>query len=115
MLFFKSKQKLSKIEQELDPSNFSSVQTAIGFSVLGLVGALLFSVTMGDDFEKIASIFPSDDNQDMGIDRTIVGSISKSGSKKGKVKRYTVRQSVLQSRGSALCIIQADGSQKGDC
>ncbi|MEE9374847.1 MAG: hypothetical protein V3V04_00775 [Rhizobiaceae bacterium] len=101
MAFFSTK-KSDRLEKELDPANFSSLNTTIGFSVLGLIAALLFTT--------VVDLQANNSSENLGIDPTIVGSISK----KNKTKRYTVRRSVLQKAGEN-CIIQANGSRRGNC
>lgn len=44
-----------------------------------------------------------------GLDRMSTGSIGTAGG------TYTVRRSVLQSSPNAICIIEEDGSRRGDC
>lgn len=116
MKFFKNK-KPKTIENELDPSNFSSVQSAIGFCVMGLVGALLFTTVAGTGTEKdnASNLIASRGPAPAGVDRTVVGSIKKGEVSKGNVKRYTERRSILQSNLEQVCTIYVNGRESGNC
>ena len=84
------------------------------FGIAGM-GILRFTLLFGSAAMALALIIASiADGQTRyrfaanSLDRTTTGSI-------GQDNIYTIRRSVLQSSPNAICIIQQDGSRRGDC
>ncbi len=82
-----------------------------GSAVVAL--ALIIVPILNDQANKIAaqSVLPA------GVDRTMTGSIKRDASAQPHApgQTYTVRKSVLQPSPDSVCIIEADGSHRGDC
>ncbi|MEL4072855.1 hypothetical protein WKW50_22210 [Ochrobactrum sp. GPK 3] len=75
--------------------------------------ALIIVPILNEQAAKVAaqSVLPA------GIDRTMTGSIKRDAGNQphGAVQTYTVRKSVLQPNPSSVCVIDVDGSHRGDC
>ena len=84
------------------------------FGIAGM-GILRFALLFGSAAVALALIVTPFVEQSTrtiaagGLDRMSTGSIGEAGG------TYTVRRSVLQSSPSAICIIEEDGSRRGDC
>ena len=82
-----------------------------GSAVVAL--ALIIVPILNDQANKVAaqSVLPD------GIDRTMTGSIKRDSNVQPHAasQTYTVRKSVLQPNPNSVCIIDPDGSRRGDC
>ena len=84
------------------------------FGIAGM-GILRFTLLFGSAAVALALIIaPIAENRTRdrfvagGLDRMATGSVPQGNT-------YTVRRSVLQSSPNAICVIQNDGSRRGDC
>lgn len=93
-------------ESELESSNFGSIKTLLGICAVGLLAIFFLMPVIEDGTDKIVTMAIKNNTDDV-----VTGSVES----EPEVRRYTVRQSVLQSDPSVPCIIYEDGTQEGGC
>ena len=95
-----------------------TVRSAIGFSILGLLAALILAPALNNGSKSLAEF--DDDVPPEQFDRTITGSIDSTDRppvyrpSTGTV-RYTIRRSVWQSNPNEPCYIYENGALEGGC
>jgi len=95
-----------------------TLRTALGFSAIALLAALILAPALDTGSETLATL--GDDDLPNQIDRTITGSIAPPDQPtvtrpNGQSVRYTVRRSVLNSKPNEPCYIYENGLREGGC
>ncbi|MEM1040619.1 MAG: hypothetical protein AAGI12_14245 [Pseudomonadota bacterium] len=87
---------------------FTTLQAAGAFAVIALVSAVFIPGIYGEPNQRFAAFRGGP----TGIDATVTGTVA---AKPQRVKRYTIRRSVLQKDPNTPCIVYEDGTQEGGC
>ena len=88
------------------PRSGWAIKLACGFALFGLVIGLSVE-SIDDTVHRMTLAW-----QGAAIDGTTTASVARGSG--GAKKRYTVRRSVLQPRGTS-CVIYSDGTSSGTC
>ncbi len=87
----------------------TSLKSAIGFSVLGLLAAILLVPMVQSGSQTLAWI--GNGGSDRQIDSTVTGSVDEESG----TRTYIIRRSVLQKNPTQPCIVYQDGTTQADC
>ena len=87
----------------------SSLRTALGFSVLGLLAALFLAPVLESGTQSLAWFANGGSNSP--IDQTVTGSVDETGG----TRTYIIRRSVMQKDPTRPCIVYQDGTTEPDC
>ena len=93
-------------------SGIPTVRLALGFCTLGLLAALFLTPLLDTAAEKLAGL--GADEERVGIDRTVTGSVTPT-QRTDRPRRYIIRRSVMQKNPSAPCFLYEDGTREGEC